>query len=493
MTDRKRAEGVQEWLSQLLTDPWISPTIAAGELTNDTLDDIKERWNLYETQIKLGVMFTLIGIKKNSLAEMSTKIEELITLGVEDPDEWVRLIAQTFQGFTASGRFNLEPQVFVERCTQPLSDLKDSLQKHGVGFHPRVFGYLNSQVVKSLQVTEGSKPVKTHFKVKGSQDAIHASRQEKLKAFVTTTNPTPAGPAPGISMARPPPAGASSLFVNRRKSSTNSFLRSSQPNKGPANAFSKGVVSNSVGGYQRQQRIQLLDLDEGSSIIKKQEETKLKRQQDEQYEKELKRLKRKTEAEEKKQAEIEKKREREKEREEKRAAKKRMDEEAREAKAAAKAAAAAAALTASDEAADDPTERADDQYNPNGTEGPDDDNPLGTPALPESPPIVNSPPEALPPQAEPSISPQLQQTQLAVLQNTNALNEEDRQRIIDFLCGKPVAMPPNHSGETYQIVMNEEQKFDNRTSRTVLEHIVFEMNLSNGQWRKLRRKKTVNS
>ncbi|KAK9729520.1 hypothetical protein K7432_000205 [Basidiobolus ranarum] len=53
-------------------------------------------------------------------------------------------------------------------------------------------------------------------------------------------------------------------------------------------------------------------------------------------------------------------------------------------------------------------------------------------------------------------------------------------------------MPPDHIGETYQIVMNEKQKFDNRTSRTVVEHIVFEMNLSNGQWRKLRRKKTVN-
>ncbi|KAK9729523.1 hypothetical protein K7432_000208 [Basidiobolus ranarum] len=292
-------------------------------------------------------------------------------------------------------------------------------------------------------------------------------------------------------MTRPPPAGASSLFVNRRKSSTNSFLRSSQPNKGPANAFSKGVVSSNVGGYQRQQRIQLLDLDEGSSIIKKQEETKLKRQQDEAYEKELKRLKRKTEAEEKKQAEVEKKREREKEREEKRAAKRRMDEEAREAKAAAKAA-AATALTVSDEAEDDPVEKVEPELNANNAEDAEEDNPLGTPALSESPPPINAPTDVTSPPIEPSISPQLQQTQLAVLQDTNALNEDDRQRIVDFLCGKAVTMPPDHSGETYQIVMNEEQKFDNRTSRTVVEHIVFEMNLSNGQWRKLRRKKTVN-
>ncbi|KAK9712703.1 hypothetical protein K7432_006958 [Basidiobolus ranarum] len=491
MTDRKRAESVQEWLGQLLTDPWISPTIASGEFTNNTLVDIKERWNYYETQIKLGVLFALIGIKKSDLTEMSSGIEELLSCAVEDADEWVRLVAQIFHGFSTTGKFNFEPQVFVERCSQPLFALKDSLKNTGVGFHPREFGYLNNGVVKSLQATEVTRTtVKMHFKVQNSKGVAHTERQDKLQAFAMTSNPTPAGPVSGIGIARSSAAASSSLFVNRRKNSTNSFLRSAQPNKGPANAFSKGVISNSVGGYQRQQRIQLLDLDEGSSIIKKQEETKLKRQQDEVHEKELKRLKRKNEAEEKKQVEIEKKREREKEREEKRIAKRRIDEAAREARAASRLVTTNTYSDGTGEEHSEDTVRPDDM---NRTEDTEDNNPLGTPAYPEPSYSTNSPPIIPSPQLDTSISPEQQQTQLAVLQNTNVLDGNDRQRIIDFLCGKPVTMPPGHSGETYQIIMNEEQKFDNRTSRTVLEHIVFEMNLSSGQWRKLRRKKNVNS
>jgi hypothetical protein len=72
--DRNTPEGVENWLIQSSTNPWSFPSIVGPELTREILQHICNRWSSYPSNIKLGVLFALLCIRKLLLSSMGNEL-----------------------------------------------------------------------------------------------------------------------------------------------------------------------------------------------------------------------------------------------------------------------------------------------------------------------------------------------------------------------------------------------------------------------------------
>ena len=72
--DRNTPEGVENWLIQSSTNPWSFPSIVGPELTREILQHICNRWSSYPSNIKLGILFALLCIRKLLLSSMGNEL-----------------------------------------------------------------------------------------------------------------------------------------------------------------------------------------------------------------------------------------------------------------------------------------------------------------------------------------------------------------------------------------------------------------------------------
>jgi len=80
----------------------------------------------------------------------------------------------------------------------------------------------------------------------------------------------------------------------------------------------------------------------------------------------------------------------------------------------------------------------------------------------------------------------------SLLEATNRLTPENRRIILQFLSGDRVNPFPEE-GAVKTILLNEDVKQNKETNLQYLESIIFEINYGTGTWRKLRRKRHLNS
>jgi len=119
------------------------------------------------------------------------------------------------------------------------------------------------------------------------------------------------------------------------------------------------------------------------------------------------------------------------------------------------------------------------------------------PILPQqpviTPPVVSTPAETATP-AQTILTPEQQQQTKALLNNlfeqANQLTPEHKEIILQFLSGNRTNPTPEE-GPIKQLQLNFEQKINAENNVPYVEMIIFEINYSNGSWRKFRKKKNL--
>ncbi|KAF9916647.1 hypothetical protein FBU30_001235 [Linnemannia zychae] len=608
--ERLKGEGVQDWLSQHLTSPWQGHQTVASELGNEIISNIHDRWTHLGPSVQLGVLFSIISLKKAQQLQLKGTCQRLIDHACQDPDEWVKLVGRMLKDYPSEGtlRFNVEEFVDQAQMGSNLETLTQHINQDGIKFHPMEFAFLNESVCKEAQ---GKDPktntyppitgpsIQQHFKLKDSHVALHTSRAEKLKKMAEQASPVITSTASGLSSGaglpsgsagssagsstsggglgassastvslgssglggppRPTKASSSGLFV--RKQSGSSFLRSNAPRPMtlPRNPSATQLPLRSPRVdqpttprlIQKASRIQILDIQQGNEIMQSMNDDKVKLEQAEQREKELKREQRAQEIEakrahdaEKKAQALREKEEKKKEREDAKRLKERQKQEREEQLQREKQEKEQQNQTRETRPAPE-DDNDDDEDAPAPTAPParkksrtsssrrgslDDDNydgaHLGHGSEPKSPMTpslasryssqslqddrgsiamdytpateMNHNSDSYFPSHNQYQHQQIQQQQIpppssaasdhpTLFQDTNLLTADDRAYITAFMEGHPV-IRPNGNDTSYQIVMNQEQVQD-ATGKIMYELILIEMNFETGEWRKIKRKR----
>ncbi|KAF9354975.1 hypothetical protein BGX26_007136 [Mortierella sp. AD094] len=271
--ERLKGEGVHDWLSQHLTAPWHGHQTVASELGNDIIANIKERWSQLESSVRLGVLFSLISLKKAQQIQLKDKCQELIDHACSDPDDWVRLVSQMLKEFPrdATLRFNVEQFADQAQLGSLLNELTSHISRDGIKFHPREFAYLSDSVCKAGQgkdpATKAYPPLtgpslQQHFNLRDSHVAIHTERAERLKKMADQASPiVPSGTFPSVSagaagsaMGAAPPMGApisaTGPAATAASSSTGAASQTSAP-LGPPGHPRPPAKSSSTGLFVR--------------------------------------------------------------------------------------------------------------------------------------------------------------------------------------------------------------------------------------------------
>ncbi|CAG8440493.1 2379_t:CDS:2 [Funneliformis mosseae] len=584
--DRNTPEGVENWLIQSSTNPWSFPSIVGPELTREILQHICNRWSSYSSNIKLGVLFALLCIRKISLNTMGNELSAIITNGSSDNDEWVRLVSKMLQNYPTTNALDLNIEQHIPKDAQEgLQNLMERIQRTGIKFHPTEYAFIDRDISDAFSTLTIELEPARHFALK---QGFEISKQQRLYALNNVAMPPP---SPGLTspvnvtgfnfvsdQTRIGSSQAStgpSIFIPKRRPSQLSqpFLRSpSLPKPGSINIL-RGPDSPTEPKitqgkkYVKPTKIQILDITTATTITRNQEETKLKTQMEEQQMKEMRRQEREKRQEERRREDEEKKNKKEREK----AEKVRLKEEAKLAKEKEKQEKrekAAAKTAASNELSN--TQQANVPYDETIEEEVVSDEDLPhkkskkatvSPTFPASlspanlyqpdmqtssthdhiadntdtiatvsqngsstytqatiaeplssaseQPIVADP-ELPRPQFEEipknemneELRRQFEMNCGAVLDKSNKIHGDNRQLIINFLGGhhtKPEQRDKlmniskgvsNNEDEIRHIILHEEKTPIPDEGKEIQETFIFEMNLSNGQWRKLKRKKT---
>lgn len=73
--ERLKGEGVQEWLKQHFTSPWHGHQTVASELSSEIISNIQERCSQLDASVRLGVLFSLISLKKAQQVQLRDKCQ----------------------------------------------------------------------------------------------------------------------------------------------------------------------------------------------------------------------------------------------------------------------------------------------------------------------------------------------------------------------------------------------------------------------------------
>ncbi|KAF9985573.1 hypothetical protein BGZ75_002757 [Mortierella antarctica] len=372
--ERLKGEGLKDWLMQHLASPWHGHQTVASELSVEIIGNIHERFFKLDSSIRLGVLFSLVSLKKSQQIELRGACQGLIDHACSDVDDWVRLVSQILKHYPTEGTLRFNVEQFADHLGVLLDTLSNHIARDGIKFHPREFAFLNDSVCKAGQGKDpktmdyppiAGPSVQHHFNIRQSHTSTHKNRADRLKRLAEEATPiipggppsivassgvnqassalsgaSTAGSGPGSIAATPaqtpgvPPLGApprpvksssSGLFVSRKPAG--SFLRNNAPRPMP-------LPRNPSSGQlplrsprldtpttprlnQKSSRIQILDLDQGNEIMQSMQDAKRRKEEAEQREKELKKEQKALEAEAKKQLDAEKKAQVIKEREDK--------------------------------------------------------------------------------------------------------------------------------------------------------------------------------
>jgi hypothetical protein len=178
------------WLSSKLEEPWscekISPFINV-----EVLQTSLSKFNTLEPNVKLGLLFSFLLLRKKSLLEVSKEIEEVLKAGKEDEDEWVRVISQLL---TSSFVFNDEKQNFAsgldldnEVFKNTLQHLTEKINNSSTPFLPMEFPYLDKKLLPQLPTSITSN---IHFKVKKPVPSLAPTKETTLKRKITELTPS---------------------------------------------------------------------------------------------------------------------------------------------------------------------------------------------------------------------------------------------------------------------------------------------------------------
>ncbi|KAF8922989.1 hypothetical protein BGZ58_003488 [Dissophora ornata] len=499
--ERLKGEKLQEWLAQHLTSPWHGHQTIAAELGNDTIDNIRERWTQLGPPARLGVLFSLISVKKAQQQHLKENSQKLIDTACTDPDEWVRLVSQMLKDYPTEGTLRFNVEQFADQAQ--LGSLMSELTSH-------------KRAERLRQIAEQASPIVAMAAGNLSSVGVGAAPTGATPPNTITAGsgvgngsasaPQVLGP-PGPPGPPRPTKSSSGLFVRKP---AGSFLRNNAPRPMPLprnpSAGQLPLRSPRLEGpttprlNQKSSRIQILDIQQGTEIMQSMNDAKLRKEQAEQREKELKKEQRAQEMELKRQQEAEKKAQLQKEKEEK----KKEREEAKKVKDRQRQERDEQTLKErerqkQDKGQDQELDRSQARETrtlPDDDDDEEDADEGSLSSLPVRKKLRRSNSRRSsrddyddddydndqPDQSREPMSPVT--PTLNSRYSSHGVHDDGLATSIEYT---PV-IRPNGNETSYQIIMNQEQIQD-QTGRTMYELILIEMNFETGEWRKIKRRR----
>ncbi|XP_005091121.1 negative elongation factor A [Aplysia californica] len=174
------------WLHNKLgsTDDLWSGKSICSQLTREKLITIQDCFHALQSHVKVKLLLSFLHISKRNIEQWQLDFEEIITLGMNDPDPWVATIGEILREYPATGAL-----LMVEQDNRPdtgmvacLEEMKTLAKKSTVSMMPLECQYLNKS---SLTAVAGHIPESTkHFTVKRKPksaalraDIIHKSSE----------------------------------------------------------------------------------------------------------------------------------------------------------------------------------------------------------------------------------------------------------------------------------------------------------------------------
>jgi hypothetical protein len=159
---------IEAWLGAKLEDPWASEKISSF-LTNEILQHTKNKFSSMDTSIKLKLLHSFISLRKKSFKDMEPEIYEILGIGANDEDEWVRMISTMLMPLK-------EDKIAVD-CVQGLDKVKAAISANGPpAFFPLEYQYLNSRLLPPLPA---SATTNSHFVLKREPTPFQSQNLKK--------------------------------------------------------------------------------------------------------------------------------------------------------------------------------------------------------------------------------------------------------------------------------------------------------------------------
>lgn len=96
------------WLHNKLysDDPWSGSSLRSL-LTTDVLRNIPECFHRLETQVKVKLLTAFLHIPRRVLDDTSVELGEILEIGSQDEDEWVRVLCEILKYYPSTGMLNI--------------------------------------------------------------------------------------------------------------------------------------------------------------------------------------------------------------------------------------------------------------------------------------------------------------------------------------------------------------------------------------------------
>ncbi|KAG0167625.1 Negative elongation factor A [Apophysomyces sp. BC1015] len=168
--EKSTPEGIRKWITEeFASTNWRSQAVAQ-ELTHDILDVICMQYYTYDKTTKLGVLFSLLYIRKVDLPALRENMIRIFQIASEDADEWVRIVGNVLKDFPMTNRFNLNLQDWSssDSYNMMIGKITNAIETQGFGFHLSEFMMMEPEnwpsVTRVSESCRSKRPtIKKHF------------------------------------------------------------------------------------------------------------------------------------------------------------------------------------------------------------------------------------------------------------------------------------------------------------------------------------------
>ncbi|CAG8495615.1 7284_t:CDS:2 [Ambispora gerdemannii] len=302
--DRETPQSLRNYLA---SDPWTFQNTSSQTINQSFLRGCYQEWQTYDSDTKLALLLSLLGIKKIHLPNLEQILKEIIRAGLSDTDEWVQLISKMLADFPRTGTLNFDIENIIPLDTQPVyQQLKKTIKQNVIKFHPSEYAYINRDICDtfsslSLNSDSDNSSVVLHFQLNQTYLAPRTNRLSLLRNQQSIANMDYISNS-ASSQSSKTPAANPSLFIPKQRRSSQVLLKTPSntlpqrpapintaranssghvPSLGSLNVAESPTDITTGKTFQKPTRIQMLDVVEGTSIIKNQQESLLKTQQEE--------------------------------------------------------------------------------------------------------------------------------------------------------------------------------------------------------------------
>ncbi|KAI8096966.1 uncharacterized protein BX664DRAFT_325285 [Halteromyces radiatus] len=191
MTDKGTPQTIRAWLEEEFSTPGWHSAVVAQELSDDILDIVSMQFTNYDKATKIGILFSLLYIRKGELPSMIDNCNKIINTACQDQSDWVRLLGNILQGFATTKQLNLKCTEWSNQVQPLLHHIVSTVQDKGFGFHPKELMLMQSEAQPKVPFTnpnyESNEPtIARHFQLSTAKDDTisDAVRQNRFKALI---------------------------------------------------------------------------------------------------------------------------------------------------------------------------------------------------------------------------------------------------------------------------------------------------------------------